>query len=374
MDDWSGFGLDLPKYLVESNRRLVWTALRASFAHPGEFLFLVRVSFEQMGAARRRARLAKRGKQVPSFLIASITDRCNLSCTGCYAHANRPSEDVRQEAPLATVRWGALFHEAHELGIGFVLLAGGEPMMRMDVLEQAAQERRIVFPVFTNGTLIDDASVRFFHRHRNLVPILSLEGDRDETDGRRGAGTHHRLQSCMETFWRKGIFFGVSITVTTRNLEAVTSVRFIDELLSRGCGTVLFIEYVPVTPDSLSLAPGDNERKVLEDRLRFLRASHRRIPFLSFPGDEKYLDGCLAAGRGFFHINPEGGAEPCPFSPYSDTNLKDATILEALDSHLFRKLNQDGLLRGEHQGGCLLFERENRVKAILSESAARPES
>lgn len=46
--------------------------------------------------------------------------------------------------------------------------------------------------------------------------------------------------------------------------------------------------------------------------------------FLSFSGDEKYVGGCLAAGRGFFHINANGEVEPCPFSPYSDVNSKES--------------------------------------------------
>jgi MoaA/NifB/PqqE/SkfB family radical SAM enzyme len=92
------------------------------------------------------------------------------------------------------------------------------------------------------------------------------------------------------------------------------------------------------------------------------------VIFISFPGDEKATGGCLAAGRGFFHINPEGKAEPCPFSPYSDTNVKDLSLLEALDSPLFQKLNNSGLLLQEHTGGCVLFSREEQVSDMLKNS------
>ncbi len=362
--------LDLSRYLADSNRALVRTAMRAAVRHPREFLFLLRTSRIQRRATRIRATFAAQGRHVPSFLIASITDRCNLYCTGCYARANRACHESRQDAALSTDRWGELFREARSLGIGFVLLAGGEPLLRPDVLERAALETDVVFPVFTNGTLLDPHSIRLFDHHRNLVPILSLEGDREETDARRGSGTDGLLVASMEAFRRKGILFGASITVTTRNLAVVSSDRFIRDLLSRGCGVVLFIEYVPVAPDSVPLAPGDAERGLLEGRLEALRSEHRGVPFLSFPGDERYLDGCLAAGRGFFHINPEGGAEPCPFSPYSDTSLKSASLLDALDSPLFRRLERDGVLRGDHAGGCLLFERTEQVREILREPEA----
>jgi MoaA/NifB/PqqE/SkfB family radical SAM enzyme len=86
---------------------------------------------------------------------------------------------------------------------------------------------------------------------------------------------------------------------------------------------------------------------------------------LSFPGDEEEMGGCLAAGRGFFHINPFGKAEACPFSPYSDCNLKSYTLLEALQSSFFKKLKQEGLTGGDHVGGCALFEQEEKVKELL---------
>jgi MoaA/NifB/PqqE/SkfB family radical SAM enzyme len=86
---------------------------------------------------------------------------------------------------------------------------------------------------------------------------------------------------------------------------------------------------------------------------------------VSFPGDEKASGGCLAAGRGFFHINANGGAEPCPFSPYSDTNIRNISLLQALDSPLFQKIQSDDILIGEHQGGCVLFEQEEAVKKLL---------
>ena len=86
---------------------------------------------------------------------------------------------------------------------------------------------------------------------------------------------------------------------------------------------------------------------------------------ISFPGDEKSSGGCLAAGRGFFHINPYGGAEPCPFSPYSDINVSKTSLLQAIDSKLFTKLRSGGILTGEHSGGCVLFEKHTDVKNLI---------
>ena len=89
--------------------------------------------------------------------------------------------------------------------------------------------------------------------------------------------------------------------------------------------------------------------------------------FMSFPGDEKTSGGCLAAGRGFFHINSHGAAEPCPASPYSDINVKENTLIEALNSKLFKSLREGGLLEDGHEGGCVLFEHRQDVERILKE-------
>ena len=114
----------------------------------------------------------------------------------------------------------------------------------------------------------------------------------------------------------------------------------------------------------MELAPGETERKYLEGRLSELRSRTSEMIYLSFPGDEKESGGCLAAGRGFFHINARGGAEPCPFSPYSDTSLRGKSLKEALSCPLFLSLRAGDLLTKEHTGGCVLFENEETVKTL----------
>ena len=119
--------------------------------------------------------------------------------------------------------------------------------------------------------------------------------------------------------------------------------------------------------DSQTLTPGDEERAYLDEQLQSLRMAHEDMLFVSFPGDEKSSGGCLAAGRGFFHINSHGGAEPCPFSPYSDINVKKTSLREALQSRLFTALRSGEMLTGEHSGGCVLFEQRAAVEAIMNQ-------
>lgn len=358
---------DLTQYMNGAIERIVGEALRASLRNPRESAFLLRFGAAQKKAAALRAKSEAGGKHIPPFLIASIASQCNLHCAGCYARANGACSDSAARGELSAPEWERIFRQARELGVSFVLLAGGEPFLRRDVLLAASRFPEIVFPVFTNGTVLDGASLELLNQHRNLIPVLSVEGGREGTDARRGAGTFDTLKRAMEAMDGLGIFYGASITVTKENLGEVTGEEFVGTLRRNGCRLIFYVEYVPAADGTERLAPGREERERLSSAQDRLRARYGDTVFLSFPGDEEAVGGCLAAGRGFFHINPRGGAEPCPFSPYSDVSLRDCSLSEALESPLFRKLKENSLLAMEHAGGCALFGREEEVERLLSE-------
>lgn len=358
--------LNLEQYLTKGIENIVKSALKSTLDNPRESLFLARYALAAKKAARLRAEAEQSGEHIPGFLIASIAEQCNLHCFGCYARANHSCSDSDDacQTGMAREEWSRIFGEAAEMGVGFILLAGGEPLMRRDVLEEAAGHPDIIFPVFTNGTLLNEEYLALFDKQRNLVPVLSLEGGEKETDRRRGRGIYRQMTAVMSGLYTKGILYGVSVTVTKENLAQVTADDFLEELRRQGCRVVIYVEYVPVDAAAGELAPGEAERHYLQEKLARLRGRGDSMVFLSFPGDEAAAGGCLAAGRGFFHINARGGAEPCPFSPYSDTSLKHKSLREALRSPLFLKLIHGDLLNQKHSGGCVLFEQEHAVKQM----------
>lgn len=357
---------DLAAYLTNGVENIVKGILRATLKDPKESTFMLKYSLASREASKRRAASEKNGQHIPPFLIASITSSCNLHCTGCYARHNQACCDAAPVDQLTSDEWLSIFRDARELGISFILLAGGEPMLREDIIRAAGSVPEILFPIFTNGTMIDEAYIRLFDQCRNLIPIFSIEGHQQKTDARRGAGVYQRLLSAMDRLQENHLIYGASITVTKENLSEVTSDDFVDDLRKRGCKAIVFVEYVPVSEDPQKLAPGDKERAYLKTQLHELRGKNEDMLFVSFPGDEKSSGGCLAAGRGFFHINSHGGAEPCPFSPYSDINVSDTSLQEALNSRLFTVLRGGDMLTGDHSGGCVLFEQRAQVETIMN--------
>ena len=356
---------EIQDYLAKGVEIILKDAMRATLKNRKESLFLLKFSRHAKKATKIRQDYDKKGKNIPAFLIASITSSCNLHCTGCYSRANDACNDDKPQNQLTDDEWEDIFKQAKELGISFIVLAGGEPMLRKDVILKASKYPEILFPIFTNGTMLDEDYYQLIDENRNLVPVLSIEGNEDVTDLRRGEGVYKQLMHSMEHMRKNNMVFGASLTFTKENLSDLLSNEYVGQLHDLGCKVVFFIEYVPLNADTLNLAPGNDERKLLLDKINHLRRKYRDMIFLSFPGDEKTSGGCLAAGRGFFHINSHGDAEPCPVSPYSDVNVRDKTLIEALNSNLFKSLRDNGVLMDDHEGGCVLFEHKDEVERIL---------
>lgn len=359
---------DLASYMSGSIRNIMTKAYKNVLSNPREakFAFKMQRLFEK-SEKRRKKILVKENLEVPPFLISSISTTCNLHCKGCYARSNGIAEDEAssRKQTLSPQQWRAIFTEAASMGINFSLLAGGEPMMRCDILEEVAEVNDMIFPVFTNGTLIGPSYMDFLKKHLNIVPIISIEGTAMGTDERRGKGVFKRAMQSMQLLKEADLFFGTSITVTTENMHLVTSDEFISQLQSYGCKIVFYVEYVPTEPGTEHLAFADEHVAQMETVLEERRQEYADIIFLSFPGDEKALGGCLASGRGFFHIGPDGAAEPCPFSPFSDSNVVEMGVREALKSPLFRKIRAAKALGWEHTGGCTLFEHREEIEQMI---------
>ncbi|MBR0408767.1 MAG: radical SAM protein [Clostridia bacterium] len=357
---------DIQAYMTHGVERVVSEALKATLKDPRESAYMLKFAAASRAASKKRRKAEDGGEHIPPFLIASITSQCNLHCAGCYSRCNHATVDAEPVRQLTGEEWLRIFEEADELGISFILLAGGEPMLRRDIIEAAGKRPNILFPIFTNGTFMDEQYFDLFDKRRNLIPIMSIEGEKEITDARRGKGVYDRLIANMDEFHRRGLIFGASVTVTTENIREVSSQEFLKKLSDRGCKAVIFVEFVPVTEESRELAPGDAQREYLREEIARLRQEHPEMVYISFPGDEKSSGGCVAAGRGFFHINSHGGAEPCPFSPYSDVNVKNTSLREAMRSPLFTALRSGDVLLDDHAGGCVLYEKREQVEALLA--------
>jgi MoaA/NifB/PqqE/SkfB family radical SAM enzyme len=123
----------------------------------------------------------------------------------------------------------------------------------------------------------------------------------------------------------------------------------------------MFVEYVPVAPGAEAITM--DERRALVNAAASFR---KRFPaaFIAFPGEEEQFGGCLAAGRGFVHVNASGDLEPCPVAPYSDVNLRTTSFKAGLQSDLLSAIRNDHALLRDMSGGCALWANRERLMAL----------
>jgi MoaA/NifB/PqqE/SkfB family radical SAM enzyme len=339
-------------------------AVRTTMRRPSQAGFFIKTLWRQRKAARVRKRWERRGVHVPPIMVASVTNRCNLHCKGCYARELRPLAGAGQE--MSPEEWESVVGEASELGVGIIMIAGGEPLLRREILDVAADFPRILFPVFTNGLMLDDAVLAWLQKNKNVIPVVSLEGDAWETDSRRGREVYGRVRDVAARLGRRRIFYGVSVTVTGSTFHVVTDGEFPRELADAGCGVFFFVEYVPMGEDTGEPALTPAQKAALLESVEGFRSNYPAL-FVAFPGDEEQFGGCLAAGRGFVHVSAAGDVEPCPFAPYSDVNLRRASLREALASAFLGELQRNRDKLAETAGGCALWANREWVQSLLAD-------
>ena len=350
------------KPLNTAIRSYLKDAVRITLKDPSQARFFLRMLRSQREAAQTRQQWGIEGLHVPPFLIVSVTNRCNLQCKGCYAQAHAQNRPLGAE--LSEDKLRSVIAEARELGISAILLAGGEPFVRRELIIITRDFPEIIFPVVTNGTLLDDTLIQKLKGQRNVWPVLSIEGLERDTNGRRGNGIYQRVQTAMKKLKDNGIFFGCSLTITRSNVSTITDERFMQDLIKAGGKIFFFVEYVSVNEGTEDWVLTNEQRADLLSATNAFRATLPGL-FIAFPGDEDQFGGCLAAGRGFVHISPEGNLEPCPFSPYSDANLRDVSLKEGLQSHFLQTIRQNHSQLNETAGGCALWTEREWVHSLL---------
>ena len=111
--------------------------------------------------------------------------------------------------------------------------------------------------------------------------------------------------------------------------------QWYDQMVEWGAKFAWYFLYMPVgnsaRPELMVTA---EQRKWMYERVHEFRKTHG-IFVLDFWNDGEYVDGCLAAGKWYLHINAAGDIEPCAFIHYADHNIHTSTIREALAGSLF---------------------------------------
>ena len=325
--------------------------------------FIINASLN--GSAIQEECRKREGCNVPWAILLDPTSACNLHCTGCWA------AEYGHKLNLTLDDINSIVSQGKKLGTYMYIYTGGEPMVRKkDLIRICEMHPDCEFLAFTNGTLIDEEFCQEMLRVKNFVPAISLEGFEAANDGRRGEGIYQKLQSAMRLLKEHRLPFGISVCYTSANYQDVSSEKFFDMLIEAGALFVWFFHYMPVGNDAAAgLLPDPDQRKTVFEQIRKFRNS-KPIFSMDFQNDAQYVGGCIAGGRYYLHINAAGDVEPCVFIHYSNANIHDCTLLEALKSPIFMAYHDGQPFNGNMLRPCPMLENPEKLRAMVKETGA----
>lgn len=141
-------------------------------------------------------------------------------------------------------------------------------------------------------------------------------------------------------------------------------------MIEKGCKFGWFFIYMPVGCDAVpELMATAEQREFMYYQIRGFRKT-KSLFTLDFWNDGEYVNGCIAGGRNYLHINANGDIEPCAFIHYSDSNIKEKTLLEAYKSLLFMQYHYNQPLNDNHLRPCPLLDNPERLAEMVEESGA----
>ncbi len=317
------------------------------------------------GADKLNKNRKKYNCNIPWAILMDPTSACNLKCIGCWA------ADYKKTDSLDYDTLSSICKQGKELGTYFYIFSGGEPMTRKnDLLKLAREHNDCIFLAFTNGTLFTEEFVKEVLEVGNLTFAISIEGYEKETDMRRGVGTYKKVIKGMELLKKYNILFGFSTMYHSKNEDIISSESYFDFLIDKGAYFGWFFTYIPIGKDAVTdLLATPEQREHMYYKIREYRTT-KPLFTLDFWNDGEYAGGCIAGGRRYLHINSNGDVEPCAFIHYSNVNIKDVTLLEALQQPLFMKYHENQPFNENMLRPCPLLDNPEKLEMMVNESGA----
>lgn len=319
-----------------------------------------------IGGKRKRDLFAEQnGFHPPLIMILSPTYRCNLRCKGCYTLS------YGRDAQLSLDVAQRLMMELEEMGTFFVTILGGEPLMWPYLFDLIKAHPSMFFMVYTNGTLLSRSLAREFSQCGNTLVVISIEGGEEETDRWRGKGVYAKIMDAFENLRSERVLIGTSSTVTRLNADVISSEDFVDRMIGLGSFVHFYFLYLPVNGKAdLSLMVTPEQRNLLRKNVMKMRGT-KPIFIVDFWNDGPHVEGCIAAGRSYFHVNAFGDVEPCVYTHIATHNVHSCTLKQALSSPLFVGIRRRLPHNQNHLRPCMIIDNPWIMRKIIEEFSPR---
>lgn len=254
-------------------------------------------------------------QRIPISGGLALTHRCNLGCIHCYAKEEPLQKDMARPE-LGTGQWKKIIAEIKDAGCLYLLLTGGEPLLREDFGEiyAFAKHNGFLVTLFTNGTLLTAETAALLRQLPPSLVEISLYGASAKTHDRVTGvpGSFDRARHGIETLIAQGTNVGLKSVLMTLNLDEFPAI----ENLAHAYGVKFRLDAAifptlagDCRPVDLRVSPEQAVALEFSDPAR-VREWHEFLGrFRCLPGGES-LYAC-GAGKTTFHIDPQGWLYPC---------------------------------------------------------------
>jgi len=247
-----------------------------------------------------------------------LTYRCNLDCVQCYCNLP-PNDRAARSQELSLAEMGDLLDQMAAEGCLWLLLTGGEPLLRSDFLEVYAYAKRagLLVTLFTNGTLLSTEVADYLAEWPPRRVEVTLNGVTRETFEMvtRVAGSYDRCMRGIELLLERGLPLCLKTTVTKVNVhELWETKKYVEGLGLEHRFDAMLIPRLDGSrePCELRLTPGELVKLDMADDERWReveRLGHDLWGVVR--GDDLYVCG---AGERSFHVDPYGRLALCAIS------------------------------------------------------------
>jgi radical SAM protein with 4Fe4S-binding SPASM domain len=297
----------------------------------------------------------------PIHPVWEVTSACNLRCKQCHASGGKVNPDE-----LTTEEGKKLLRELAEIAdFRMLVLAGGEPLVRRDILELTFEARNLGFEVSiaTNGTLLDSALASKFKRMgvANIAIGLNANDERIHDEITGVPGSFKKTKRAIYYTKELGMNLQINTTVMKENAEYIPGL--LDFASEVGAQIVLLYHLTPVGRGEREMELSVKEyQRLVEMVAQKQKKSKSIIEPVCAPQYWAYLTkrngvggrlaqaffkGCVAGG-GLCYIKPNGDVWSCPFIPVSAGNVRQTPLSEIWDkSELFHTLRDRRNLKGK---------------------------
>lgn len=283
----------------------------------------------------------------PYLVALNLTKRCNLKCDHCYLDATTKMGGGHDE--LTTEECFRLIDQIAQVNAGSLLvITGGEPLVRPDILEIArhAVEKRFMVVFGTNGMLIDDKMAKAMVDIGVMGVGISIDSlDAATHNAFRGLpGAWEGAMAGIEACKRNGLQFQVHFSAQPMNYKELPAVIDWSHDLGAKVLNVFFMvctgrgeELTDITPSQYEevltyLVESQDKYQDMLVRARcaphFKRLAYEKDPNSPITKATGYMGGGCLAGTNYARVTPNGDLTPCPYMPLSAGNIRDTSFVD----------------------------------------------